>query len=592
MRFWLRAVFGAIVVVGIAIGGLSYVYWDQTVLIASMAINYVRYLSAPAGTLETEVAESGQPSAPATSSSPQAAPAATETDWPSYNKTLTSNRFSQLSEINRTNADKLKVLCTYDTKQYTGFNSGLLEVDGALIFVTAFDIFSIDPSTCRENWRTREDYVPATPQEVNRGAAYLDGMLFRGTQDARVLAYDLKTGKRIWETTIGDPKKGESAPAAPIAWNGLVFIGNAGGDIKGVKGRVYALDAKTGKIAWEFYLVPKGKSDPTRGPQGASPLNTSTWGNASQGVPITGGATWTSYTLDPDTGLLYVPGGNPAPDFAPGVREGSNLYSGSVVVLDARTGAYRNHFKVVPKDWHDWDVSGAPAIIKTSGGKKVLSLAPKDGHLYGFDLDTNALLYRLPVTRMENETVPFEVGKPVHFCPGSVGGAEWNGPAYDPPLNLVFIGEVDWCTTVTVEPEKNVAAVGDGKPWSGEASINPFNTWGKADPTFDWAGWMYAVDADTGAWRWRAKTNYPIQSGMTPTAGGIVLFGDMGGNFYVLDAANGHKLWGQNMRGAIGGGVVTYSIDGKQKIAVAKGLTEILWPTEITTAKVSILGLE
>ena len=594
MRFSLRTLVGAIVVGGIAITGLSYAYWDQTVLIGSTAINYVRYWSAPAGTLETEVAQTGTAAQPAStvSASPQADSGGTAEDWPSYNKTLTSNRFSQLSQINRTNADKLKVLCTYDTGQYTGFNSGLLEVDGALIFVTAFDIFSIDASTCRENWRTHEDYTPATPQEVNRGAAYLGGMLFRGTQDARVLAYDVKTGKRIWATTIGDPKKGESAPAAPIAWNGLVFIGNAGGDIKGVKGRMYALDAKTGKIVWEFYLVPKAEGDPTRGPLGASPLNASTWGNSMQGVPITGGATWTSYTLDPDTGLLYVPGGNPAPDFAADVREGSNLYSGSVVVLDARTGAYKNHFKIVPKDWHDWDVSSAPAVIKTAGGKKVLSVAPKDGHLYGFDLDTNTLLYRQPVTRMENEDAPFIVGKPVHFCPGSTGGAEWNGPAYDPPLNLVLIGEVEWCTTVTLKAAEKIAAVAPGKPWSGEASINPFNTWGKADPVFDWAGWLYAVDADTGAWRWRVKTNYPIQSGMTPTAGGVVFFGDMGGNFYVLDTTNGRKLWGQNLRGAIGGGVITYSVNGTQKVAVAKGLTEILWPTEITTAKVSILGLE
>ena len=594
LRYW-RALLGAIVVVGIAIAGLAYfVYWDQTVQIGSTVINYVRYWSAPAGTLETEVARTGTPAQPASTGSvlPHDAPSGTAGDWPSYNKTLTSDRFSQLSQIDRTNAGKLKVLCTYDTGQFTGFNSGLLQVEGALIFVTAFDIFSIDAATCRENWRTHEDYVPATPQEVNRGAAYLDGMLFRGTQDARVLAYDFKTGKRIWEATIGDPKKGESAPAAPIAWNGLVFIGNAGGDIKGVKGRMYALDAKTGKIVWEFYLVPKAPGDPTRGPLGTSPLDASTWGNSLPGVPITGGATWTSYTLDPDTGLLYVPGGNPAPDFAPDVREGSNLYSGSVVVLDAMTGAYKSHFKIVPKDWHDWDVSGAPAIIKTAGGKKVLSLAPKDGHLYGFDLDTNALLYRLPVTRMENEDAPFVVGKPVHFCPGSTGGAEWNGPAYDPQLNLVFIGEVEWCTTVTLLPKEKIADVSPGKPWSGEASINPFNTWGKADPAFDWAGWTYAVDADTGAWRWRAKTNYPIQSGMTPTAGGIVFFGDMGGNFYVLDTANGRKLWGQNLRGAIGGGVITYSVNGTQKVAVAKGLTEILWPTEITTAKVSILGLE
>ena len=136
MRFWLRALVGAIVVVGIAIAGLSYAYWDQTVLIGSMAINYVRYWSAPAGTLETDVAQTAaaaQPSASTASAPPQAAHGGTEGDWPSYNKTLTSNRFSQLNQINKTNADKLKVLCTYDTGQYTGFNSGLLEVNGALI---------------------------------------------------------------------------------------------------------------------------------------------------------------------------------------------------------------------------------------------------------------------------------------------------------------------------------------------------------------------------------------------------------------------------------------------------------------------------
>ena len=590
MKFWLRASLGAIIVIGIVMAGLLYTYWDQAVPVAAMALNYVRYSSAPAGTLVTELAQTTTPSAPTASAVPEAY--GTEGDWPSYNRTLTSNRFSPLSQINSTNAGKLKVLCTYDTGQHTGFTSGLLEVDDALIFVTEYDLFSIDPATCREKWRTHEDYAPATPQGVNRGAAYLDGMLFRGTQDGRALAYDSKTGKRIWQTWIADPKKGETAPAAPIAWNGLVFIGTAGGDIKSVKGRMYALNARTGKIAWEFYLVPKTDEDPTRGPEDASQLNTSTWGNTLQGVPITGGGNWTSYSLDPDTGLLYVPGGNPAPDFGADLRPGQNLYTDSVVVLDAKTGVYKNHFKIVPRDWHDWDVSSAPAIIRTAGGKKVLSLAPKDGHLYGFDLDTNALLYRTPVTRMENADVPFSAGKPVHFCPGSTGGNEWNGPAYDPQTNLVYVGEVEWCTTASLLPAEKIAAAKPATPWSGEASINPFNTWGKPDRVFDWAGWTYAVDADTGAWRWRAKTNYPIQSGMTPTAGDVVFFGDMGGNFYALDATDGRKLWGEKIGGAIGGGVITYAVNGTQKVAVATGLTEVLWPTEITTAKVSVLGLE
>jgi alcohol dehydrogenase (cytochrome c) len=298
-------------------------------------------LFAPLGEIATETNPNykGAPtSVPAAPPSPSAA------DWPSYNKTLTSERFSDLSQINTKNVARLKVLCTYDTWRLTAFETGLIMVEGSLIGTTEFDIFSINPSTCAENWRSHEEY-PAYILPTNRGAAYIDGMLFRGTDDGRVLAYDFKTGRRLWETRIADPSKGESVPAAPIAWQGLVFIGNAGGDFKGGKGRVYALDAKTGKIVWEFYLVPKVEGDPVRGPEGASPLDTSTWKNI-PGAPISGGGTWTSTTLDPASGLLYVPVGNPAPDFDNSVRQGDNLFTGSVVVLDAKTGAYKNHFQL------------------------------------------------------------------------------------------------------------------------------------------------------------------------------------------------------------------------------------------------------
>jgi alcohol dehydrogenase (cytochrome c) len=367
---------------------------------------------------------------------PAAPPSPAAADWSSYNKTLTSERFSDLSQINANNVAKLKVLCTYDTWRLTSFETGLLMVEGALIGTTEFDIFSIDPATCKENWRTHEEY-PAYILPTNRGAAYLDGMLFRGTQDGRVLAYDFKTGKRIWETTIGDANKGEDVPTAPIAWNGLVFVGNAGGDFKGAKGHMYALEAKTGKIVWQFFLVPKTEGDIVRGPEGASPLDTSTWMNI-PGAPISGGGAWTSTTLDPVSGLLYVPVGNPAPDFDNSVRQGDNLFTGSVLVLDAKTGAYKNHFQLVPRDWHDWDVSNPPILIKTMGGKRLMAASPKDGHLHGFDLADNKLLYRTPVTRIENAEEPFGVDKDVHFCPGAGGGEEWNSPGYDPLTNLIF----------------------------------------------------------------------------------------------------------------------------------------------------------
>ncbi|MGC2459446.1 MAG: PQQ-binding-like beta-propeller repeat protein [Steroidobacteraceae bacterium] len=538
-----RLIVTAVLVVGVVAAGTLYAFRDRWIPGAGLIVNDVRSSDAPPGTLTIEVAPSAQEAAPiaAGPSSAAAVPLATSLDRPSYNRTLTSERYSPLGQINRDNVGRLDVLCAYDTKEHTGFETGPIVVNGALIGTTEHDIFSIDPATCHENWRTHEDYVPAQILKVTRGAAYLDGLLYRGTEDGRVLAYDFKTGKRVRETTIADAKLAESTPSAPIAWNGLVFIGNAGGDSKGVKGRMYALDAKTGKIVWEFYLVPKGSGDPTRGPQGTTPLDASTWGNQA-GTPITGGATWTSYTLDPATRELYVPGGNPAPDFALGPRDGADLYSGSVVVLDAKTGAYKRHFKLVPKDWHDWDVSNTPALIQTRSGKRLLAVTPKDGHLYGFDLASNALLYRMPVTRIENADATFSTAKAVHFCPGTIGGAEWNGPAYDPQTNLILIGEVDWCATVTLQTDAQIEAAKSGQPWSAMATDNPYNTYGVMDPHEQWGGLVYASDADTGAWKCRARSNYPIQSGMTPTAGGVVFFGDMGGNFYALDTAAGRRL--------------------------------------------------
>ena len=589
MKHKLLIIAGAVVVVGAAVAGALYLAFPvQVSTIGGLSRNYLISLSAPPGTITTE--SNAAYKAAVASSPPAEAPSPNTTvgDWPSYNRTLTSERYSELSQINTKNVGKLKVLCTYDVDQFAAFESGLIMVENALIGTTQFDIFSLNPTTCAVNWRTHEDYPPAL-LPANRGAAYLDGMLFRGTQDGRVLAYDFKTGKRIWETTIADPKHGELVPSAPIASDGLVYVGNAGGDFKGGKGHMFALDAKTGKIVWEFFLVPKVDGDTVRGPLGATPLDASNW-KSEPGIPISGGGTWTSYTLDTKTGQLYVPGGNPAPDFVIGVREGDNSYSDSVVVLDAKTGNYKNHFQILKKDWHDWDVSNPPILIKTMGGKQLMAVAPKDGYLYGFDLANNSQLYRVPMTKIEENLVPLVPGTDIHFCPGAVGGAEWNSPSYDPKTNLIMIGEVEWCDTVTLQSVEKLKSVAIGQPWVGMAALNPFNMFGKEDRT--WAGWLHAADADTGVWKWRVKSNYPIVGATTPTAGGVVFFGDIGGNFYALDSASGQKLWAQDLGGAIAGGVITYTANGSQKVAVASGFTMLAWPTKIVTAKIEILGLE
>jgi alcohol dehydrogenase (cytochrome c) len=586
-------VLGVLILVGVVVAGVLYVAFPvQFTTLGGIARNYALTLSTPAGTVNTESNPAYQTVAAGAAPAPSdvAWPNAAAGDWPSYNRTPTSQRYSPLDQINTKTVGKLKALCTYDVNEFTSFESSLIKVDDAVIGTTEFDIFSINASTCAENWRTHLTY-PGALLPSNRGAAYMDGMLFRGTQDARVLAFDFKTGKQLWETTIADPKHGESVPSAPIAWNGLVYVGNSGGDYKGGKGHVFALDGKTGKVVWEFFLAPKVEGDVVRGPLGASPLDASTWNNA-PGIPISGAGTWTSYTLDIKNGLLYVPGGNPAPDFASGAREGTNLYTDSVVVLDAKTGDFKQTFKVLEKDWHDYDVSNPPILLQSRGGKQIMSVAPKDGHLYGYDLSNNSLLYRVPITTVENDGQAFAVGDNVHFCPGPVGGDEWSTPGYDPTTNLIISGTVDWCDTVRIVDDKKLASVATGQPFTGIAYLNPINMFGRESKTDGyWAGWVYASDADTGVWKWRVKSNYPILGGITPTAGGVVFFG---GNFYALDASTGQKLWGQvlNDGGGIGGGIITYTSGGSQKIAVAAGFTMVAWPTKPVKAKVIIFGLD
>ena len=561
---------------------------------ATREINTVRSEHNPAGTLVVEVRSGAvvplDAAQNANESVSGASALADAESWPSYNRTLTSQRFSPLSQINTQTVQGLKVTCTYDTGLHENFNTGPIVIDGALIFTTGLDTFSIGAADCRENWRTHEDPVPHAFLLANRGVAYLDGRLFRGTLDGRVFSYDSKTGKRLWATTVTRGRSGEWVVAAPIAWNGLVFIGIVVGDIKGVKGRMYALDAATGRIVWESYTVPKQEGDPTLGPQGTMPTSITTWENPPD-VPISGGGTWTSYTLDPTTGRLYIPVGNASPDFVIGLRQGDDLFTNSVVVLDAMTGNYISHFKAVSRDWHDWDVSNTPSLITTKSGKQLMSFTPKNGYLYGVELASNKLVYRSQVTRVENPDAPLSTEKPTHFCPGALGGGEWNGVAYDPETNLIYSGESEWCTTVTLAADAKVKATKNGELWFGVVLKNPLDFSGVQDPYANWAGWLYATDADSGEWTWRAKSNYPILSGVTPTAGGIVFFGDYGGNVYALAASNGQRLWSKELDGAVGGGVISYAVHGAQKVAVATGLNSFQWPTKQGTAKIVILGL-
>ena len=186
-------------------------------------------------------------------------------------------------------------------------------------------------------------------------------------------------------------------------------------------------------------------------------------------------------------------------------------------------------------------------------------------------------------------------GKTVHFCPGAVGGAEWNSPAYDPRTNLILVGEVDWCDTVRPQDVNQLRSVALGQPWAGMATLEPVLTClAKNKPYGGTLGRM-------GLRRRRrhrcleVAREVQLPDRRRRDSDGRrrrVLLGDLGGNFYALDAANGEKLWGQQLGGAIAGGVITYIANGAQKVAVASGFTMLAWPTQIVTAKVEVLGLD
>jgi alcohol dehydrogenase (cytochrome c) len=507
-------------------------------------------------------------------------------EWPSYNRTLAGDRFSPLAEIDRANVTGLKTICTYELPEVSSLQTGPLVIGGTMYFTTDESSYAIDAATCAEKWRqTRKSETPSALL-VNRGFAYLNGRLFRGTSDAHVLALDAADGRQIWDHVIDAKGPGVSIPMAPIAANGLVFIGNAGGDQVGITGHVYALDANDGHVVWKFDTVPAA------GPARA------TWTNPA--LPISGGAFWTSFTLDESRGILYVPAGNPAPDFDITRRTGDNLYSNSVIALDAATGRMLAYNQVVKRDFHDWDVDSAPTLVTTRGGRDIVASANKDGLLSildrsrvtrsdasaGADLSAALpLLSQTPTTTRENVDVPLSPDKIVRFCPGIMGGVEWNGAAFHPPLNTLYVGAVDWCTSVRLEsPKAKVPA--PGETWLGSAiGMNEmFDAPDKA------RGWLTAFDAENGQVRWKYQAQRPMLAGVTPTAGGLVFAADLGGELYAFDAETGKVLWQTTTGQSTGGGIVTYRAGGRQLLAVASGMKSPVWPGGADKSRILIYG--
>jgi alcohol dehydrogenase (cytochrome c) len=478
-----------------------------------------------------------------------------------YAHDYTSTRYSPQTEITPKNVTSLKQICSYPLPEASTFESSLVEIGGTLYFTTSDTTYAIDATNCRLKWR--EKHGLPEPDRTVRGVAVEANRLFRGFRDGYVIAYDTSNGEQLWSTKLSAPDgRAATIAAAPLAWKGMLFIGTSGAE-QNCACFVTGIDAATGHVVWKFNVTPsKGQPGADSWPAGITPG---------------GGSTWTSFTIDPETSSLYVSTGNPGYDFAATYRTGANLYTNSVVVLDTKSGALRTYYQIVPHDYHDWDLTAAPVLVTTKSGQRRVMAAGKDGFLTAIDPKAQKVLWKTPVTTIENIEAPL-TPEGTHVCPGATGGVQWNGPAFSPATNLVYVNAVDWCSTIKSDPDF------DGK----KNFLGSANAFGDHDP--DKTGWVTAIDADTGAVRWKFKATTPMVAGIAVTASGLVLTADLASELLAFDAQSGMLLQRIKLGQPTGGGVITYRAGGKQRIAVATGLEDRILQVHGQPAVV-VLGL-
>ena len=450
------------------------------------------------------------------------------TDWLLPNQDMRGQRFSSLKQIDTSNVGRLVPACMLQLGELGAFQTRPIVYRGRLYLTTTHKTVAVDAARCTRLWE--HTYVPRDrePLPSNRGVALYRGKLYRGTGDGHLLALDAETGDVLWDVWVADSQRSAFVAGTPLAIDGKVFVGEGGGDFA-MDGHVHAFDAETGRLLWTFNTIAKD--------------NPASW---PAGTDFGGGGNWTGLTYDPSTRVVYSPVGNPYPNFPEGGRKraGDNLYTNSVVALDADSGKLVWHVQQEPHDVHDWDTGAAPTLYDI-GNKQFMAVATKNGFLHLYDRVTHGLLAKVPASRIKNETVPIPP-EGIHVCPGLYGGVGQNGQAYDPVNRMLFLGAIDLCTTF-------------------------FDRKFQVDPITEGFGWVRGYDASTGKETWATRTTLPIVAGVTPTAGGVLFTGDLNGFLLAYESKTGKELYRFNTGGPIAGGIVTYEVNGKQYVAVPSG---------------------
>ncbi len=495
-------------------------------------------------------------------------------NWLHPNGSYEQTRYHPATQINTGNAAKLRPAFVVQTAMLESMETAPIVVNGVMFITTSYNhVYAVSATTGEQFWHYKHKIGPVSTYccgPNNKGVAISEGKLYMGTLDAKIVALDAKSGKLLWETQIADPELGYSETMAPTVVDGKVLIGTNGGEY-GVRGFVKAFDANTGKLDWTFYTIPE------KGHEGVFAENDATGRNMKRDIAAEkaalaknadfyktlGGGVWMTPAVDKKTRTVFFVAGNPSPDLYGAERPGDNLYTNSMIAVDLDSGKYKWHYQYIAHDVWDLDAVSPPILvdIKDKSGKMIPGVihGGKTGHIYMHDR-SNGNLIRFSEAMVSQEglwSLPTPQGTRMSL--GANGGVEWSPMAVNPKLRLAFAANLEQPMTYHVE----ASAYPGGKLWLGGAFKNV--------PGEEQFGNVTAVNLDTGKVMWKARTPQPMIGGVLATAGDLVFAGEGNGWFKAYDAKTGKVLWQYQCGAGVNAPATSYTVNGKQYIAVAAG---------------------
>ena len=516
-------------------------------------------------------------------------------NWLTYSGGYFGQRYSELDQIAPDNVGDLELQWVYQAPVMGPWQASPIVVDGVMyLSQRPNDIVALDARTGRVYWIYRH---PTSPDHLaccganNRGVAVLGDKVYMATLDAHVVAIDATTGTELWSVEVADMRLAYAFTLAPLAVEGKIIVGSTGGD-QGIRGFIAALDAETGEEVWRFHTIP-GPGEPGHETWEPCPPDPETYCDP-EAWKHGGAAAWLTGSYDPELNLIYWGTGNPGPDYNREQRPGDNLYSCSVVALDADTGELRWHFQFTPADLYDYDSVQIPVladITRNNTEFKVMLWANRNGFYYILDRATGRFLTGLPFVSVNWAEGLDDSGRPVETpqppssptYPGLLGATNWYSPAYSPRTELFYVPAWEgYASVFAAVPQEYVAGryftgrTIDGFPRTynpvPDAPVLPLTR----GPINDWTevsgqGAILALDALTGEQRWKFELTDVITSGLLTTASDLLFTGLRSGYFQAHDAGTGDLLWKTSLGGQISNGPMTYAVDGRQYVAVISG---------------------